>query len=255
MWRTITAGREWRGELCNRKKNGELYWEFAVIAPIEDERGAISHFVAIKEDITERRRATEALRDREERLRTILNTVTDAIITIDRRGTIAGVNPATERMFGYTASELVGQNVSLLMPSPYHEEHDGYLANYHRTGQAKMIGIGCEVQGMRKDGSIFPIELAVSEVDHLHLFTGVIRDITERKRLEAEVLRIAEEERMRVAADLHDGICQELVAFSSSPTCCGRTWKRPVIRWPRKRRASSARSVRPPGRRGRWRAG
>ncbi len=188
----------------------EIEWDGA---PLKDADGRLVGLLCSGRDITERRRAEAALRDREERLRTILNTVTDAIITIDRRGRITGVNPATERMFGYSESEMVGQNVSLLMPSPYREEHDQYLENYERTGQAKIIGIGREVQAMRKDGSIFPIELAVSEVDHLHLFTGVIRDITERKRLEAEVLRIVEEERMRVAADLHDGICQELVGI------------------------------------------
>jgi len=165
-------------------------------------------------DITERKQAEEALRQRKEHLRATLNTVTDAIITIDRGGMIASVNPATERMFGYGAAEMIGQNVSLLMPSPYREEHDRYLENYHRTGQARIIGIGREVQARRKDGSVFPIDLTVSEVDHLQMFVGVIRDITERKRLQAEVLGITEEERKRVAADLHDGICQELVAIS-----------------------------------------
>lgn len=213
MWATVTAGRDWRSQVCNRKKNGELYWAFVVIAPILDESGEITHFVALQEDITERRLAAAEIQDREERLRAILNTVTDAIITIDRRGMITGVNPATARMFGYTEAEMVGQNVSLLMPAPYRVEHDGYLARYERTGQARIIGIGREVSAQRKDGTVFPIELAVGEVDHMHLFTGIIRDITRRRRLEGEVMRIAEEERQRVAADLHDGICQELVGI------------------------------------------
>ncbi len=188
----------------------EIEWDDA---PLKDAEGRLVGLLCSGRDITERRRATEALRDREERLRTILNTVVDTIITTDRRGTITGVNPATERMFGYTEAEMVGQNVSMLMPPPYREEHDQYLENYERTGTAKIIGIGREVKAVRKDGSIFPIDLAVSEVDHLHLFTGVIRDISRRKQLEAEVLRIGEEERRRISADLHDGICQELVGI------------------------------------------
>ena len=162
-------------------------------------------------DITERRQAAEAINDREERLGAILNTVLDAIITIDRRGMITGVNPATERMFGYSDAEMIGKDVSMLMPAPYRGEHESYLANFQRTGKARIVGSGREIHARRKDGSVFPIELAVSEIKDMQLYTGVIRDITERKRLEAEVLGIADEERLRVAADLHDGICQELV--------------------------------------------
>jgi len=213
LWDTITAGHDWRGELCNRKKNGDLYWSYAVIAPIHDEHGAVTHFVGLTEDITEPRQAVEELHSSREHLRAIVNTVVDAIITIDRGGEIRSVNPATERLFGYTESEMLGQNVSMLMPSPYRQEHDRYLENYDRTGQARIIGIGREAHARRKDGAIFPIELAVGEIDHMHLFAGVVRDISERKRLESEALRITEEERLQVSADLHDGICQELVAI------------------------------------------
>ncbi len=165
-------------------------------------------------NISARVLAENTVHEREESLRAILNTVADAIITIDARGVITGVNPATTHIFGFREEEILGQNVSSLMPSPYREEHDGYLARYHRTGEPHIIGIGREVLGRRKDGSIFPIDLAVTQVDHLGVFTGVIRDITERKRLEAEVLRIAGEERQRLASDLHDGICQELAGIS-----------------------------------------
>jgi PAS domain S-box-containing protein len=122
------------------------------------------------------------------------------------------VNPAAERLFGYTRSELLGQNVNILMPSPHREAHQGYIDNYLRTGHARIIGIGREVQGRRKDGSLFPMDLAVSEVrlpDRV-LFTGFIRDISERKELEEEILRISEVEQRRIGQDLHDGICQQL---------------------------------------------
>ena len=161
-----------------------------------------------------KRSAQSAWRESEERLRAILQTAVEGIITIDEHGSIESVNPATERVFGWKAEELLGQNVRMLMPSPYREEHDQYLANYLRTGQARIIGVGREVVGQRKDGTLFPMDLAVSEVNlgDRRLFTGFIRDITERKRLEREVLEISERERQRIGQDLHDGLCQQLAA-------------------------------------------
>jgi two-component system, chemotaxis family, sensor kinase Cph1 len=124
-----------------------------------------------------------------ERLRAILQTAVEGIITIDEQGIVESMNPAAERVFGYSAPEVIGKNVRLLMPSPYREAHDGYLQNYVRTGQAKIIGIGREVVGLRKDGSVFPMDLAVSEVRlaNRRLFTGFVRDITERKRSEVRL--------------------------------------------------------------------
>jgi two-component system, LuxR family, sensor kinase FixL len=150
-----------------------------------------------------------------ERLRAILETAVEGIITIDERGIIESLNPAAERLFGYAAVELIGRNVKVLMPSPYRQEHDGYLANYMRTGHARIIGIGREVVGQRKDGSVFPMDLAVSEVklQDRRLFTGFVRDITERKRLEQEILEISNREQRRIGQDLHDGLCQELAGI------------------------------------------
>ncbi|MGA3267436.1 MAG: PAS domain S-box protein [Verrucomicrobiota bacterium] len=134
----------------------------------------------------QRQHAASQLRDREERLRAILETAVEGIITIDERGTIESFNPAAERIFGYRAREVIGKNVRLLMPSPDREAHDSYLANYLRTGRARIIGIGREVSGRRKDGTVFPMDLSVSEVRlaDQRLFTGFIRDITERRRAE-----------------------------------------------------------------------
>lgn len=134
------------------------------------------------------------LRDMNERLRAILETAVEGIITIDERGIIESLNRAAERAFGYTAPEVIGKNVKVLMPSPYREEHDGYMANYIRTGHAKIIGIGREVTGRRKDGSEFPMDLAVSEVKLAgqRLFTGFVRDISERKRAEAKLSELAQ---------------------------------------------------------------
>src|SRR5438067_1712207 len=106
-------------------------------------------------DTTPHTPAEQALRESEARTRAILDAAVDAIITIDEHGTIESLNPAAERLFGYRAAELAGQNVKVLMPPPYREEHDGYLANYRATGQKKIIGIGREVIGRRKDGTTF----------------------------------------------------------------------------------------------------
>lgn len=118
-------------------------------------------------------------------LRAILNTAVDAIITIDEQGTMRHVNAATERLFGYSRDELLGRNVSMLMPSPDREQHDQYIRNYLATGLAKIIGIGREVQALRKDGSLIPVDLAVSEssIAGQRLFTGIIRDMSERNRV------------------------------------------------------------------------
>jgi PAS domain S-box-containing protein len=161
------------------------------------------------------RLAEAALSDSEARIRAILHTAVEGIATIDERGIIESVNPAIERMFGYDAEELIGRNVSLLMPSPYREQHDGYLQNYLRTGKAKIIGIGREVVGQRKDGSIFPMDLSVGEMRLAGrpMFTGIIRDITERKRLEREILEISGMEQRRIGQDLHDGVCQHLAGI------------------------------------------
>jgi PAS domain S-box-containing protein len=134
----------------------------------------------------ERRQHEVAISGSENRMRAVVNTVVEGIITIDDRGTIENLNLSAARLFGYNPEEIIGRNVKLLMPEPYHSEHDRYLSNYLSTGQAKVIGLGREVMGRRKDGSIFPLELAVSEmrVAESRMFTGVVRDITERKQAE-----------------------------------------------------------------------
>ena len=155
---------------------------------------------------------TAILENHEHRLQAILNTAVEGIITIDPRGVVESMNPAAEKMFGYPAAEVLGRNVSLLMPEPYRSEHDACLARYLATGLAKIIGIGREVVGQRKDGSVFPIHLSVSEIrlGAERLFTGLIRDLTDRKRLEGQTVAAAEQERGRIARDLHDGLGQQL---------------------------------------------
>ncbi len=134
----------------------------------------------------------DKLNESEERFRAVLDNVDDGIISISETGMIELFNPAAERLFGYRSEEVVGKNVSMLMPEPYHSEHDGYLARYLHTGQAHIIGIGREVTAKRSDGSVFPIELQVSEfsLEGRRQFIGSIHDITERKRAQDEILQL-----------------------------------------------------------------
>jgi PAS domain S-box-containing protein len=154
-------------------------------------------------DITDRNRLEQELEQRvqqsaeaEDRMRSIVDHVIDGIITFDEHGNVESFNPAAERIFGYAASAVVGQNVKmLLLPDPGHSEHDGFLANYLHAGAAKTLGISREVVGRRQDGSTFPMDLAVSEF-HLskrRCFTGILRDISERKGAESEQLKTAQE--------------------------------------------------------------
>ena len=148
-------------------------------------------FTGIIRDITERKLEEARRKEIENRTRAIIETVIDGIITINMSGIIETVNPATLKIFGYDKDEMIGQNVKMLMPNPYHDEHDGYLQHYHETNEKRVIGIGREVEGLRKDGSIFPLELSVTEMDvnGKRMFTGIVRDITERK----EAQRMKEE--------------------------------------------------------------
>ncbi len=158
----------------------------------------------------------ERLEDREARLNAILETAVDGIITIDERGIIESVNVATERIFGYTGDEMVGHNVTLLMPPSYRTTHDGHIARYLRTGERRIIGIGREAEGQHKDGTRFPIDLAVSEirVGGSRLFTGMVRDISARRQAEDEARRrsadLAHAARLSTIGELTSGMAHEV---------------------------------------------
>ena len=141
-------------------------------------------------------------------LQAVLNAAVDGIVMIDTSGIIQSVNPSVQKMFGYTPEELLGRNVKVLMPSPRREEHDGYLSRYLATGEARIIGIGREVEGRRRDGSIFPLDLAVSEVRYggETFFLGTLRDISERVRMEAE---IRQSQKMEAVGRLAGGVAHD----------------------------------------------
>ena len=154
-------------------------------------------------DFIERTQTEDLLLHSEERLRAVVDTAVDGIITLDERGTINTVNPAAQRIFAYPAAEMIGQNIRVLTADPYRAEHDSYIGNYLRTGDKKVIGVGREVSGRRKGGETFPCELAVSEtrVGDQRIFTGIVRDISERKRAD-ELLRQAKDELVKTNEDL-----------------------------------------------------
>lgn len=141
------------------------------------------------------RASSRSLEDREERLRALVATAVDGVMIIDAAGTVQEYNPACERLFGYGADEVVGNNVKMLMPPPYRDEHDQYLRRYRATGVKRIIGIGREVEGRRKDGTRFPMELSVGEAraGGQQVFVGIVRDITARKSAE-QSLRLAKEQ-------------------------------------------------------------
>lgn len=140
--------------------------------------------------ITERKNAEAEIRSQENKIRAIIETTVDGIIVINAKGLVQSMNPAAVSLFGYAQEDVLGRNISMLMPEPYTTEHDGYLNKYLTTGQKKIIGVGREVSGRRSDGSIFAMELTVSEMDinGARMFTGIVRDITDRKKIERKLL-------------------------------------------------------------------
>tara|TARA_R110000824_G_scaffold118960_2_gene271625 strand:- start:252817 stop:254391 length:1575 start_codon:yes stop_codon:yes gene_type:complete len=196
-------------------------------------------FVGIIHDITESREAEQALREREARLSSIFETIPEAIITIDAHGAIQSFSSAAERLFGYEADFVFGRNVSILMPPPYRDEHDGYLTRYLETGEKRVIGQGREVTGQRADGTTFPMELAVGEiiVDQTRLFTGFIRDLTERKQaerrvneLQSELLHVSRLSAMgQMASALAHELNQPLAANMNYVKAAKRTLENPLV--------------------------
>jgi two-component system sensor kinase FixL len=173
-------------ETVRQTKDGRRVDISLTVSPVRDATGRLVGAVTITRDVTAWKRADRALNASETRWRSVIDSAVDGIVVIDAQGRIEAFNPAAERLFGYRESEVVGRNVTVLMPSPYREEHDQYLARYLATGEAKIIGKGRAVTGLRRDGSVFPLHLSVGEMASTgeRRFTGILHDLTDRLSLE-----------------------------------------------------------------------
>ena len=201
-------------DVAGRRKDGAIFRMYLAVA--ETHIGGERIFVGIARDVSDRDVAELALRESELRVCSILDTVPDGIVVIDDRGMIQSFSPAAERLFGYQTGEVVGHNVSMLMPPPYQEAHDGYLERYRDTGERRIIGIGRVVVGLRKNGETFPMELQVGKFSSAgsRFFTGFVRDLTEQQEakrriqdLQAELLHAS---RLSVMGQMASTMAHEL---------------------------------------------
>jgi PAS domain S-box-containing protein len=183
------------------RKDGSRFWAWTCVTAIRDERGVLVAYGKVIRDLTERRRAATLFQP-------VVDNADDSIVTIDTRGRILLFNRAAERTFGYSQGEVMGQNVRMLMPEPHQSAHDTYIANYLQTGQPRVLGIGRELTGKRKDGSLFPIQLQVSafELEEQRHFIGMVRDLTNSKRLED---RLRQSQKLEAVGQLAAGIAHD----------------------------------------------
>lgn len=194
------------------RKDGGRFSANVVITPILDRAGTLLGYGEITRDISDRVEADIRLSASEARLQTlvdtVLDTLVDGLIIIDRRGRVQVYNPASEKLFGYRPDEVIGNNVKMLMPPEIEREHDQYLVNYQKTGIRKIIGISREVVGQRKDGSTFPMHLAVGEATHLGepIYVGIIRDLTERNQVESQ---LRQSQKMEAVGQLTGGLAHD----------------------------------------------
>jgi two-component system, LuxR family, sensor kinase FixL len=182
-------------ETQRRRKDDRIIDVSLTIFPFRNRYGELAGATKIVRDITAAKRNLQDLHEREAHLRSVLDTVPDAMIIIAPQGTIQSFSLTAERLFGYPAAEVVGRNVSMLMPPPYREQHDSYLSRYHVTGERRIIGIGRVVVGLRRDGTTFPMELTVGEAGSAprQIFIGFVRDLTERQQTQQRLQELQSE--------------------------------------------------------------
>ena len=195
MWQNLLNTGEWCGEIKNQKKNGDDYWVYECVSAIKNNQDEVTHFLALEEDITERKRL-------EHRFRQAVESAPNAIVMVNEAGTIEMVNSQTETFFGYSRDELIGQPVEMLVPERFRSAHIGYRQAYLAAPVSRPMGVGRELYGLRKDGTEFPVEIGLSLIDNNEetLILSSILDITQRK--EAESALKESEERFRQMAEM-----------------------------------------------------
>jgi len=195
LWDTILSGNIYREVFINRKKNGELYYDECTITPMRNEQNVITHFIATAKVITDRVMAENALRESEERMRTITQMAASAIVMIDALGSVSFWNPAAERLFGYSAEEVMGRDLhKIIVPLRHYEEFRRGFAGFAKTGEGPILGRTREMTAQKKDGTEFPVDLSISGIrikDQWHA-VGIISDISERKQAEQQLREYAE---------------------------------------------------------------
>ena len=195
------------GEAFERA-DGSIVWLRREVRPWRLPDGGVGGIVIFHQDVSEIKAAETELAGREAHLRSILATVPEAMIIIDEQGIVTSFSATAAALFGYRPEEVVGRNVRMLMPEPYRAEHDGYLSNYLRTGEARIIGYGRLVHAVTKDGTVFPIELSVGEAgaNGRRIFTGFVRDLTSRQKMEQE---LRQSQKMEAVGQLTGGIAHD----------------------------------------------
>jgi two-component system, LuxR family, sensor kinase FixL len=180
-------------EVIGQRKDGSVFPFLLSISEVKLQDKVI--FTGIIHDISQQKLAENSQRESENKINSIIQAAVDGIITIDSHGIIEMVNPSAAKLFGYVEEELLGKSINMLMPEPDQSRHDGYMHNYERTGKKRIIGIGREVSGLKKDGTIFPFFLSISEVqlEGRRLYTGFVHDITNQKLTEERLRRYAAE--------------------------------------------------------------
>jgi len=214
-----------RKEAWRIRRDGSEFLADITIFALRSADGSIRGFGQSVHDITARKAVEQGLAQRELHVRSILATVPSAMIVIDEKGAMVSFSAAAERLFGYAEAEVVGRNVSMLMPNPDHDRHDEYISHYLATGERRIIGIGRIVVGQRKDGTSFPMELSVGEVnaDGHRIFTGFIRDLTSEqeaelrlKELQSELIHVSRVSAMgTMASTLAHELNQPLTAIAN----------------------------------------
>jgi PAS domain S-box-containing protein len=200
--------------LSNPKSLGVLeFFSKDPIEPAEQLLSCMANVGMLLGRVAERVNTAHILRASEEHHRAVLDTAADVIVSLARDGAIRAVNPAAQRIFGYSTSELVGENILLLVPPPQGDLPGAHLANLLQTRGQLAVGGSREQLARRRDGTLFPIRLVVNEIEHRGLFVGIIHDISEQKALERQVVDAAEKEQRRIGQDIHDGVGQELTGL------------------------------------------
>ncbi len=197
LWKTILDGSVWQGTLTNKRKDGSFYQEEMTITPVCSRQGEITHFVAVKQDISERLRAEQRLRETEQFFRSVLELAPDGLMVADEKGVIRLANAQCEKLFGYTRDELIGQPVEMLVPVDARARHPAMREAFHRAAETRAMGPDRVLRGQRKDGSCFPVEIGLSPLP-ARAGEGAqvavsIRDITDRKAAEAELKKRSDE--------------------------------------------------------------